>query len=407
MLTEFKPVQAYNHIERAQSLERQGRLDEAMLEFKRAVEADPSISAAHNSLGQHYMRKGLLTKAADEFHAAVLLSSDYESHFNLGRALAELEQHSEAATAFSRCLAYVPDDPTARYELACVLCAQGQFIEALAQFELLTEQFPQDWELKQAMAECCIGLTDYTRAARILEQALRTLPTGTRSAELWDSLRLARRYLEFPAQHSLSLKDHIYLHQGIACLGSGRDDGLDIPVYEDHAFTYSDLAVTLSRLAGLLVAAGEQPDAVVCAEEAAIPVAVALATRLAAPVVDIDRVGDDNRVLVVFGIDSTPEMLEVALEHVSGRAQSFCLGVARSYFEQILPDIVGVYWQGRCTLPWQRRPGRSAQAAASSILRALSSVAEEDTWPQQIAYYTQRHRLLRFLDLSEDDLDRE
>jgi len=353
------------------------------------------------------MRKGLLTKAADEFHAAVLLSSDYESHFNLGRALAELEQYSEAASAFTRCLSYVPDDPTARYELACAWCAQGQFVEALAQFELLTEQFPEDWELRQAMAECCIGLRDYARAARILQQALRTLPARAGSAEIWDCLRLARRYLEFPEQHSLSLKDHLYLHQGIVCLGSGRDDGLDIPVYEDHSFTYADVAVTLSRLIGLLVAAEEQPDAVVGAEEDAMPLALALATRLAAPVVDIDRVRDDHRALVVFGIDTTPEMLEVALEHVSGRPQSFCLGVARPNFEEVVPDIVGVYWQGRCTLPWQRKPRRSAQAAASSILRAFSIVPEEENWPLQIAYYTQQHKLLRFRDLSEDDLDGE
>ena len=67
MPNEFRHVQAYQHLEKGQSLESQGLLDEAMLEFKRAVEADPRIATARNALGNHYRRKGLLTKAADEY----------------------------------------------------------------------------------------------------------------------------------------------------------------------------------------------------------------------------------------------------------------------------------------------------------------------------------------------------
>jgi len=117
MPSEFKHVQAYQHIEKGQHLESLGLLDEAMLEFKRAVEADPRIAAAHNSLGHHYRRKGLLTKAADEFRSAVLLNQDYESCFNLGRVLTELEQYAAAAELYQRCLTLDTEDPSARYEL--------------------------------------------------------------------------------------------------------------------------------------------------------------------------------------------------------------------------------------------------------------------------------------------------
>src|SRR5512136_424176 len=117
MPTEFSHIQAYQHIEKGPHLESLGLLDEAMLEFKRAVEADPRIATAHNALGHHYRRKGLLTKAADEFRSAVLLNQDYESCFNLGHVLGELEQYGEAADLYRRCLTLDADDPSARYEL--------------------------------------------------------------------------------------------------------------------------------------------------------------------------------------------------------------------------------------------------------------------------------------------------
>ena len=176
MLAEFKHGQAYQHMEREHHLERQGRLDEAITECKRAIEADPGIAAAHNALGHHYHRKGLLTRAVDEFHTASLLSRDYQSCFHLGRALIDLERYTEAEEAFRQCLAVDAGSPSARYELACAQYAQGQFAEALTQFQSLAEEFPEDWELRSAMADCYMGSKDYEQAERTLREALNCAP---------------------------------------------------------------------------------------------------------------------------------------------------------------------------------------------------------------------------------------
>ena len=398
MLEQFRSGQAYQHIERAQSLERQGRLDEAMLEFKRAVEADPRIAASHNALGQHYLRKGLITKAADEFHTATLLMPDYDNCFNLGRALTELERYAEAAEAFQQCLAADKSDPSARYELAYLQCAIGQFSEALAQFQSLVQEFPTDWELRLGLADCYLGMANYQAAADTLHEALQNVPPDTDTAALRETLGLARRHLEFPPEAELGLKDRLYVDYGIVCLGSGRDYGLDIPIYDQHTFTYVDVAVTVSRLLALIGAYDWLFDAIVSVDADSEPLAIALSRLLGIPVVPVQALDKENLVLAVLGLTDQRELYDVTLESIPGRAVSLALAVNLPPTEGPLADVVGAYCSGKAVLPWQRLRKQSAEAAATSILRALPNVPPEDNRREQMAYYADQHTLLRFVE---------
>jgi tetratricopeptide (TPR) repeat protein len=399
VLTEFNAGQAYEHIERGQHLERQGRLDEAMTEFKRAVEADPSIAAAHNSLGHHYQRKGLLTKAADEFHTAALLSQDYQSYFHLGRVLSELERYPEAEEAFLQCLSSDADDPSARYELACTQYAQGRFADALTQFESLIEEYPEDWDLRSAVADCHLASQDYEAAESTLREALLSAPPKADTSTLREALLVARRHQEFARKQELGLKGLLYTEHGVMCLGSGRDDGLDVPVYEDYTFTYSDVAMTCSRLLTLIKEYRWQFNSLVSVDDDSMPLAIALSRVLELPVVHVEELRKDDVALLVLAMGTKPELFEVTLEHLTGRILSFALSVTWQPQQGVVADIMGVQCSGRCILPWKRLRKRSAEAAATSILRAVALVPDEDSRSQQIAYYVQEHKLLRFSDL--------
>nr|MBC7245620.1 tetratricopeptide repeat protein [Chloroflexota bacterium] len=402
MPSEFNHIQAYQHIEKGQQLENLGLLDEAMLEFKQAVEADPRIAAAHTALGHHYRRKGLLTKAADEFRSAVLLSSDYENYFNLGRVLTELEQYKEAAEAFRQCLALEPNDPSALYELGYALCALGQFDEALAHFQTLTEEYPEDWELKFAQADCYMGKKDYDTAERLLIEAWHSAPPNADTSQLREALLLIRRHMEFAGQEELGLKDRLYRDSGVICLGSGRDNGLDIPIYDQYTFTYRDVALTTRRLLHLIRAYEWHFTAVVSMDEDSQPLAIALSQLLQVPLLGVEELREDDFVLTVLALGKQPTLCEVIFEHIPGRMLSFVLSLNWSLEEELVTDIIGVHCTGDCVLPWKRLRKRSAEAAATSILRALAILPEEENLPQQIAYYTQEHKLLRFFDYSDD-----
>jgi len=400
MPSEFQHVQAYQHIEKGQHLESLGLLDEAMLEFKRAVEADPRIATAHNALGHHYRRKGLLTKAADEFRSAVLLNNDYESCFNLGRVLTELEQYAEAAELYTRCLSLDAEDPSARYELGYTLCGQLKYAEALTQFQALVDKYPEDWELKFALADCQMGLNDYAAAERELRQALRSAPPSVDTATARDALLTTWRHQEFPPPTKLGWKDLLYAEYGVMGLGSGRDDGLVVPVYDDYAMTHSDIAVTMGRLLRLVGEHDWQFTTVVGMDQESMPIALALAQVLEAPTLRVEDLHDEDFSLLVLGVGKQPELCDVTLEHVTGRMLSFALALTWPLEQGPVTDIVGVQCTRSCTLPWQRVPKRTPRSAATSLLRALARMPEEGNQLLQTTYYAQDHKLLRFFDHS-------
>ena len=421
MPNEFRHVQAYQHLEKGQTLESQGLLDEAMLEFKRAVEADPRIATARNALGNHYRRKGLLTKAADEFRCALHLNEDYESCYNLGRVLTELERYEEAAGLYRRCIELEADDQGAQYELGYCLCGMGKYAEALKLFQALSEAHPEDWELHFALGDCFIGLEDYPGAITELERALAGAPEEAEKSQVRDALLVAKRHVEFSPYQPTNLKDRIYVDHGAVVLGTAGDDGLTVTADKDRAYGYADLAVTLGRMLRLIRDQGWQITATCSTDDGAMPVALAIARVLEVPVLPVDQLTEEDFTLVVMGVGRRPELCDVTLERVPGKMISFAMVIAWPLEEDLVTDVIGVHCTGNCTLPWQRGPGRttttgtsrtattgaqrpaqtgprrSARTAATSLLRALAASADEPTENAQREYYEQ-HSLLRFYD---------
>ena len=190
-------------------------------------------------------------------------------------------------------------------------------------------------------------------------------------------------------------------------MGSGRDDGLDVPVYEDHTLTYRDVATTLRRLLALVRELGWQFNALISVDKDSAPLAIALSELLKVPLLDIAQLREEDLVLVVQALGTQRELCEVTLEHVPGPLLSFALAAPGSLNKRPLADVVGICYYGKCILPWKRIRKRSSDAAATSILRALAIVPVEDNLHEQISYYTQEHRLLRFLDLPAGNVNRE
>ncbi len=68
--------------------EDQGKLDEAIAEFRAAIRLKPDYAEAHINLGIALQDQGKLEEAIAEYRAAIRLKPDYaEAHYNLGLAL--------------------------------------------------------------------------------------------------------------------------------------------------------------------------------------------------------------------------------------------------------------------------------------------------------------------------------
>ena len=92
------------------ALRDKGQWDEAMAEYRKALQIKPDNAEAHNNLGNALYDKGQLDEAITEYRKALQIKPDYaEAHNNLGNALSEKGQLDEAMTEYRKALQIQPD----------------------------------------------------------------------------------------------------------------------------------------------------------------------------------------------------------------------------------------------------------------------------------------------------------
>ena len=93
-------------------LDRQGKLEEALVHFREAVRINPRYFRAQSNLGASLARSGNLEEAIQHLREALRLEPRYAyGHNNLGIALAIQGQTQEAVAHFSEALRIDPDRP--------------------------------------------------------------------------------------------------------------------------------------------------------------------------------------------------------------------------------------------------------------------------------------------------------
>ena len=94
----------------------QGKIDEAILECKKAIEVDPAFGNPYNDIGAYLIERGQYDEAIPWLEKAIA-SQRYEAYhypwFNLGRVYVGKEMYSKARDCFQKSLQIEP-----RYTLA-------------------------------------------------------------------------------------------------------------------------------------------------------------------------------------------------------------------------------------------------------------------------------------------------
>ena len=77
----------------------QGKLDEAVDEFRASLRLRPISAGAHNNLGMALVSQGKLDAAIDEFHQALALQPEFaEARRNLTTALQRRQRRTKTDT---------------------------------------------------------------------------------------------------------------------------------------------------------------------------------------------------------------------------------------------------------------------------------------------------------------------
>ena len=110
-----------------QCLQDQGKLDEAVACYRRALELKPDYAEAHNNLGNALKEQGKLDEAVACYRRALELKPDYaEAHNNLGNALKDQGKLDEAVACYRRALELKPDYAEAHSNLGNALQGPGE-----------------------------------------------------------------------------------------------------------------------------------------------------------------------------------------------------------------------------------------------------------------------------------------
>jgi len=122
----------------------EGNAKEAMALFRKAVELDPSSDVGHRNLAFAYAEKGVLNRAIQEYEAAIRLDpQDAESCFNLALVYHRREELERSIAYNEMAVARDPRFVEAYVNLGFDYVEQGMVDQARTSFEKAVEINPQ------------------------------------------------------------------------------------------------------------------------------------------------------------------------------------------------------------------------------------------------------------------------
>lgn len=177
---EPNPARANAHRAWGESLYRQKQYDAASKHFRAALEAPvDEVWRAHVGLANVLRSQQQFDSALAHLGEAIDLAPKHETwsaRVSLGECLEEMGRNDQAAQAYREALTYIPErqEWLPRIRLADCLKQQKQFAEAIRQIELAMPGVPRDqrWIAQFNLGECYEGAGQLDRAIAAYEQAL-------------------------------------------------------------------------------------------------------------------------------------------------------------------------------------------------------------------------------------------
>ncbi len=161
-------AEAYANIGSARS--QQGNLDAAITYYQKAVELKPELEVLHSNLANSFLQQGKYESAITSYQSALKIKPDWaDVHANLGNAFSMLGKLEEAQASYQEALVFKPN-------WAEVYCRMGHIqkqdkpLEAIANFEKAIEFNPKFSEAHQQLCDLLSHSTNLAGARRVADK---------------------------------------------------------------------------------------------------------------------------------------------------------------------------------------------------------------------------------------------
>ncbi len=166
---------AYNNL--GYYLSGQGRVEEAMDNYRLSLKINPTYEDALNNLGYALAGQKKYAEAIPYYEAALRTRPNHvEVHNNFGNALSELGRLDEAIAHYLFVLKEKPDHADAHNNLGIALAMQGKLEEAIRQFHEAIRFKPDDASAHSNLGNALAAQRKFDEAIKEYRESLRLKP---------------------------------------------------------------------------------------------------------------------------------------------------------------------------------------------------------------------------------------
>mgnify|MGYP001366379728 CR=1 FL=1 len=213
------------------ALQSQGKIDEAMAHYRRALDIFPMYELALYNAGFVLHLRGKLDEAAGYYRKALSAKPDYaDAHYSLGLILKVQGRPDEAISHLRQAIKFKPDYAEAYNELAGISLGRGRFEEAVDYYRQAIGVKPDYAQAYYNLGNAFVSQGKFKDAAECFQQALRIKPDYAEAhCNLGAVLKQGGRFDEAISHYKEALKvkpdaPEIHNNLGNALLAQGGAD---------------------------------------------------------------------------------------------------------------------------------------------------------------------------------------
>ena len=250
---------AYNNM--GVALNELKRYEEAIEQYKLALQYNPSHSTAYYNMGNSLDELKRYEEAIEQFKLAIRYNpSNSTAFYSMGVALRKLKRYKEAIEQYKLAIQYNPSFSDAYYNMGLVLYALRRDEEAIEQFKLAIQYEPSHPYAYYNMGLALVELNRYEESIEHYKRAIEYNPSNSDAYyNMGVALYELRRYKEAIEQYKLAIQyepsfPYAYYNMGLALYELNRykesieQYKLAIQYNPSNSYAYYNMGFVLRKL---------------------------------------------------------------------------------------------------------------------------------------------------------------